>query len=666
MSEPRRAVFLSYASQDAAAARRICDALRAGGVEVWFDQSQLRGGDAWDQEIRGQIRECALFLPIISLNSQSRLEGYFRREWRLAVDRTHDMADGKPFLVPVVIDHINEPEAQVPESFRALQWTQLQGGETPPEFVARIVGLLSRDDARAPAQSRPSSAAVASAVPPIARTPAASRTRLVALAIAAVAILGIGYFVADKFIVSKRAAVAAPPAVAATPERSIAVLPFVNMSSDKEQEYFSDGLAEELLNMLAKTPGLHVIARTSSFSFKGKSDDIPTIARKLNVANILEGSVRKSGNRLRVTTQLIRASDSEQLWSETYDRELKDVFDVQDQIAGAVVAQLRLKLAPARGSAGMRSSNIEAYNQYLLGHESFNRGNAAGYQRAVDAYRRAVALDPGYLAAYCELAVAEYFVADPMADAAGYRRAQAAADKAVELGPEDGRSYAARAFIRTNIGWDWPGALADFTKALELDPSDAWIQYRTGSLLATLGRFPEAVAAARKAIELDPLSSGPRMMLARYLAVIGDMPGAFESIQRALEISPDSIWALEGLGELQMLTGKPTEALATFQKSDIEAFRLLGTVVAEHTLNKPKESQLALDALIAKHAGDSAYQIADAYAWRGERDKAFEWLDRSFAQRDNGLLIIKWDGLITSLRDDPRYAALLRKMHLPE
>jgi tetratricopeptide (TPR) repeat protein len=331
-----------------------------------------------------------------------------------------------------------------------------------------------------------------------------------------------------------------------------------------------------------------------------------------------------------------------------------------------VVAQLRLKLAPARESAGQRTANIEAYSQYLIGHQFFNRGNADGYRRAVDAYRRAVALDPNYIAAHCELAIAEYFLADPTADAAGYRRAEAAVDKAVELGPEDARSYSARAFIRMNIDWDWSGALADFTKSLALDPSDAWIHYRYGTLLATVGRVTEAIAATNKAIELDPLSSGPRMVLARYFVMTGNMPAALDANRRALEISPESTFALEGLGELQMLTGKPAEALATFRRNDLDAFRLFGVALAEYTLKNPRDSQQALDELVAKHAGDSAYQIAMVYTWRGERDKAFEWLNRAYAQRDNGLVDIKWDAPMNSLHDDPHYAALLRKINLPQ
>src|SRR6202041_911166 len=227
--------------------------------------------------------------------------------------------------------------------------------------------------------------------------------------------------VVDKFWLSRQVvekmpiAVAVPvnaPAPPVISEKSIAVLPFLDMSEKHEQEYFSDGLAEELLDLLAKTPGLHVIPRTSSFSFKGKSEDIPTIAGKLRVAKILEGSGRKLGNHLRGTTQLMRADPGEHIWSETYDRELKDVFKVQDEIAGAVVAALKLKLAPAQDASAHTTANTEAYTQYLLGRQFWNHRNLDGYRRAVEAYRKAIALDPGYAAAYAGLATAENYVAD--------------------------------------------------------------------------------------------------------------------------------------------------------------------------------------------------------------------------------------------------------------
>ena len=485
---------------------------------------------------------------------------------------------------------------------------------------------------------------------------------LIALSIVAV-VVAVGV---DRLIRSENRADRETAAAFAPPMRSVAVLPFVDMSENKDQGYFSDGLAEELLDLLAKTPGLLVIARTSSFSFKGTSDDIPTIAKKLNVANILEGSVRKAGNRLRITTRLIRANTAQQLWYESYDRELKDVFDVQDEIAGAVAAHLKLTLAPLSQDLARRTSNTEAYNQFLLGQQAFNRGNLDGYRLAIEAYRRAIALDPHYVAPYEGLSAAEFFVADQTGDSAGYRRAEETADMAVELGPEDASSYAARGFIRYALRWDWAGAQADFEKAIALDPGDARCQQRYGELLATEGRLTEAIATTRKAIELDPLSHSAWQTLTTYLISSRDFAAAREASRRALEISPQADFSLNDSGTLLLLEGRAKEALETFRKIDNEGFRLSSVAMAEHTLGHARESQQALEQLIAQHATEAAFQIAETYAWRGEKDKAFDWLERSYRQRDGGLSDIKTDPLLASLRSDPRYKAFLQKMQLPQ
>ena len=485
---------------------------------------------------------------------------------------------------------------------------------------------------------------------------------LIAIAIIAV-VVAVGV---DRLVRPQSAADSSAPASFAPPMRSVAVLPFVDMSENKDQGYFSDGLAEEVLDLLAKTPGLLVIARTSSFSFKDKSDDIPTIAKKLNVANILEGSVRKSGSRLRVTTRLIRASTAEELWYENYDRELKDVFDVQDEIAGAVAAHLKLTLAPMSQNPARRPSSTEAYNQYLLGQQAFNRGNLDGYRLAIEAYHRAIALDPLYVAPYAGLTSAEFFVADQTGDAAGYQRAEEAADKAVELGPRDAGSYGARGFIRYAIRWDWAGAQADFERAIALDPGDARFQQRYGELLATEGRTAEAIATTRKAIELDPLSHSAWQTLTTYLISTRDFAAAREASRRALEISPQSDFSLNDLGTLQLLDGRPQDALETFRKIDNEGFRLSSVAMAEHTLGHAQESQQALAQLIAQHSTEAAFQIAETFAWRGEKDKAFAWLERAYQQRDGGLSDIKTDPPLAGLRSDPRYEAFLRKMNLPE
>jgi len=673
MTEPKKAVFLSYASQDAGAALRICEALRAAGVEVWFDQSELRGGDAWDASIRQQIRACALFVPIISANTRTRAEGYFRLEWKLAVDRSYLIAAEKAFLMPVVIDQTNDSDAMVPDRFREVQWTRLPGGATPAAFAERVSRLLSPEPSPAQ-QPRTQPADAAAGLAANTHVPPRPQSKAVWFGIVLVGAAA-GYFALDRFVLSKRnaqttAAAPAAPSPAIGPgtisEKSIAVLPFVNMSSDKEQEYFSDGLAEELLDLLAKTPGLHVIARTSSFSFKGKSEDIPTIAGKLRVANILEGSVRKSGNHLRVTTQLIRADTGEHIWSETYDRELKDVFKVQDEIAGAVVAALKLKLAPAQDASAHTTANTEAYTQYLLGRQFWNHRNLDGYRRAVEAYRKAIALDPGYAAAYAGLATAENYVADATGDAAGFKQAQAAAEKAVALAPEQADGYVARGWIRTTESWDWAGAQADLAKALALDAGDSTVQRRYGQLLGSLGRLAEAIAASKKAIELDPLSEPAWQTLEQYLIARGDFYAAHEANHRALEINPESPYALYDLGTMQLLEGNATEALATFRKMDAPGFRLTSIAMAEHTLGQPLESQRALDEVIATHGQDAAYQIGQVYSWRGEKDKAFEWLERAYQQQDGGLTVIKYDPLLLGLRADPRYHTLLRKINLPE
>jgi TolB-like protein/Tfp pilus assembly protein PilF len=496
-------------------------------------------------------------------------------------------------------------------------------------------------------------------------------------------VLAIGLFAFDRFAPRKAEPAAAArevPAASTTPDaapaapvasdNSIAVLPFVDMSQAKDQEYFSDGLSEELLNLLAQVPQLRVIARTSSFAFKGKEVGVAEIAKTLSVANVLEGSVRKSGDTLRITAQLIRTADSSHLWSETYDRQLTDVFKVQDEIAGAVVAQLKVKLLPTQLVTNPhRTLSTEAYNQYLLGNQFFNRNAAEGYRLAVTAYEKAVALDPGYAAAYAALASAENLAADYAAtaveNAAARQRAEAATNKSIALAPDLADGYAARGWLRSSITWDWSDAQADFEKALALEPGNATIQRRYGLLLGSLGRMNEAIAATRKAIELDPLSSAAWSNLgSMYLTDPNRFPEAREALDRALAINPESSFANFNLATLELLEGHAQEALGVSRRAG-EVFSQTGIAMTEHALGHARESQLALDELIAKYAHDSAYQIAEVYAWRSEPDKSFEWLERAYEQHDGGLSVIKADPLLKSLWTDARFAAMVKKLGLP-
>ncbi|MFL6602604.1 MAG: protein kinase domain-containing protein [Steroidobacteraceae bacterium] len=580
---------------------------------------------------------------------------------------------------------------------------------TPPEKLTRqlhgdLDAIALKALAKAPAERYPSAATFADDLrryldgKPIEALPArftdrlrkfVRRNKTVAgvTATAAAAILGtIGYTLHRETVNQARIAANTVTVSAATPAsapatvnrgapvatfspsaHSIAVLPFVDMSEKKDQEYFSDGLSEELIELLGKTPGLQVVARTSSFYFKGRAEKLETIATELRVANVLEGSVRKSGNNLRVTAQLIRADSGERLWSETFDRELGDVFKVQDEIAGAVALALRVKLVPEQQVPNLhRTSNLEAHNQYLLGRKFFERGGLDSWRRAAEAYRKAIELDPRYAAAYAELAVSESFVADRMGDAAGKQQeALAAADKAVELAPGDADAYAARGYLRVRH-WDWIGAQADLEKAVTLDSGNSTLQWRYAALQNAFGRLPEAVAAARKATELDPLSMAAWAILSQNLIESRQFTDAHEALRRALEIQPEAATPSSLLGVLQLLEGKATEALATFRQIGEGGFRLSRVAMAEHTLGHPKESRQALDELVAKEAQSRPYGIAQVYAWRGEKDKAFEWLEWAYQRRDGDLYGMRNSVILASLRGDARFAAMLRKMNLPE
>jgi TolB-like protein/Flp pilus assembly protein TadD len=421
--------------------------------------------------------------------------------------------------------------------------------------------------------------------------------------------------------------VAGSPAVSA---KSVAVLPFVDMSQGKDQEYFADGLAEELLNLLARIPELRVIGRTSSFQFKGKNEDLRLIAAKLGVAHLLEGSVRKSGNRVRITAQLINAANGTHLWSETYERNLDDIFAMQDEIASAVVEALKIRLLPPEqmgARAPYRTASTEAYNQYLLGRQFFNRSSSEDFRRAVAAYKQAILLDPKYAAAYAGLAVAENEVShaagNKLAEVrAAQERALAAADQAIAIDPALSEGYAARGFLRFMINWDWAGAEADLSRAFELDPGSYRAYTCYACFLASLGRLEEALAINKKATELEPLSADTWFRRSIQLNAAGRFAEARKAATRALEISPEHGIARFNLGVASLLEGNPAAALAEFKKAS-GGRREAGVAMAQHDLGHPEQSQKALDELIDAYALTNAYQIAEVYAWRSERDAAF-------------------------------------------
>jgi TolB-like protein/tetratricopeptide (TPR) repeat protein len=638
-------VFISYASQDAAVAERLCATLEPAGFPCWIAPRDVEAGALYADAIVRAINEAKAVVLVLSANAIG--SDHVARE----VERA---ASKHKLIIAFRIDS-GTLNPGLEYFLSNSQWIDVPAIGMPAALV-KLAQAAGRGSGQTVA------AVHAPSAKPLDRT--GERTKLIVAAAVVISVcmavaLGVRFW-------SQSHKAGSPGAAVAIADKSIAVLPFVDMSEKHDQEYFSDGLSEELIDMLTKVPELRVPARTSSFYFKGKQATIADIAKALGVAHILEGSVRKSANTLRVTAQLIRVDNGYHVWSETYDRKLEDIFKIQDEIAGAVVTALRVHLLPTQPVVSHRTFDAEAYNQLLLGRQFFNRGTPDDRRRAAAAYSKAIAIDPNYAAAYAGLAYAEAYVFDSTGDVAWMKRAEAAADRAVALAPEQADGYAARGFLRSVFSWDWAGAQSDLVKALALDPADSTVQRRFGSLLASLGRLPQAVVALRKATALDPLSNPAWEHLGRYLTFRRDFAGAQEALHRALEIQPESPYGLNDLGELLLFEGNAVEALTTFRKVVNEEFRLSGIAMAEHTIGRAKESQQALDELIAKHAHESAFQIAEAYAWRGEEDKAFEWLERAYQQRDGGLTEIKGDPPLESLRGDRRYKALLHKMNLPE
>ncbi len=483
----------------------------------------------------------------------------------------------------------------------------------------------------------------------------------------------------DRTDADARAGEAGQAATGTTRSPSIAVLPFVDMSPLKDQEYFADGVAEEILNALAHIDGLRVPGRTSSFFFKGKSVRPAEIGRDLDVAALLEGSVRKDGNRVRVTAQVLDVAGGCHLWSETYDRELTGIFEIQDEIARAVANALKVKLLPGGAIVNeKRTTTPDAYNEYLLGRHCFDLGTSPGMSRAVTAFEKAASLDAGYAPAWAWLSVAilnsNVYLSRtgslPEVDAA-IRRALDAAERAVAVAPDLADCWSARGWMRTCISWDWAGARDDFERALALNSRGANILVRKGHLLAILGQLPEAISITREVIAIDPLWAWAWYFLASYYNGSGQPALAREAATRALEIAPEHIHAIRELGVAHLLEGQPASALAVFERHSWDVIRLAGTVLAQHDLGNAEAERNAMDALCSRFGEGEAYEIALIHAWRGDRDAAFGWLDRAVGQR-GGVGVsrlhfrgITFDPLLRNVRRDPRYPTLLQKMRLP-
>jgi TolB-like protein/Tfp pilus assembly protein PilF len=469
-----------------------------------------------------------------------------------------------------------------------------------------------------------------------------------------------------------RAAVASTTSAPQRPRSdpaSIAVLPFVNMSDDKANDYFSDGLSEELLNVLAKVQGLRVIARTSSFAFKGKSATIAEVSQALGVDHVLEGSVRKAGDRVRITAQLIRAADSSHLWSETYDRTLKDVFAIQDEISGEVVEALKVRLLGQEGSNAEvgGTTNARAYEAYLQGLYALNKGQQEPALRAALAsFDRAVAEDPGYAAAHAGRARALNQLTSNGYEPfdSGFSRAREAAQHAVDLEPKLALAWLPLAMVSASVDFDIPKAREQFERALALEPGNAEVQSAYSTFALGLGLNDKAIEAASKAVQLDPIAPRPHNSLATAYYGARRYDEALAAARRGERLDPEFPGVQGGIGYILLETGDLEGARAAFEKERIEWERLTGLALADAKLGRVDAARAGL-ARARERLGDSAaYQYAEINAQLGDRDEAFRWLGVARKIKDPGLSIILNDPLMDPLHEDPRFGKLTRELGL--
>lgn len=670
MTEPSHAVFLSYASEDVEAAQRIAESLRASGVEVWFDRSDLRGGDAWDRKIREQIHDCRLFIPIISVNSERRDEGYFRREWSLAVDRTRDMAPKRAFLLPVVIDSTPEKGASVPEKFHELQWTRLPSGEAPRAFVERVQRLLAPEVLPTPTQGSTNIQSMQTAV----RSSQARKTLLLA---GGLAVLGVAAsFVIVRFWVSKSSVSPAPlaastaPVAFSPPPHSIAVLPFINMSGDKEQEYFSEGLTEELLNSLSQISNLQVAARTSSFSFDEHSD-IGTVARKLNVAAVLEGSVRRSANTVRVTTQLINTVTGFHLWSKTYDRDLGDVLKLQTEIATAVAETLKVTLlgdVAARIALG-GTRNPAAFDAYLRASRAFATYNGpADLQAVIAGFSEAIRQDPGYALAIAGRSVAFASYARNFATGSAIRenyvKAQADAREAIALAPDLAEAHLSLASVLRD-SLEFTRAAEEYQRAVMLAPGNARVLGDYGVFAVEIGQTEAGLTAVRHALVLDPLSPDAHGSLGWALLAAHRYPEAVQALTQARALSPSAGFTNAWLGFAYYSAGDYANARLACQGAD-ESNKAICFALAYEKLGRHSDAQQALSQYRARYGESAAVFYSMIYAQWGDKSQALHWLEVAMRQRDPYLIKVKMNGNFDPLRGEPRFQAIERELKFPD
>ena len=643
-----RDAFVSHASHDRPTAEALTAYLESHGLRCWVAPRDVLPGTLYADAIVRAINEARALVLVLSASSVA--SSHVGKELERASAKKRPIIalkiDAAP-LTPAFEYFLSES-----------QWIDLDAGGQAAAF-GKLADALHR-------LRRPGAAATPAASAVVQRPPPARRPAAVVLAVAGIALAVAGYFAWHAW--RHPAGPEAAQAEAAT-DKSIAVLPFDDMSEAKDQGYFADGMAEQILDLLAKVPSLKVIARTSSFQFKGKAEDVRAIGDKLGVATVLEGSVRKAGNRLRITTQLIRASDGSHLWSETYDRTVDDVFHTQDEIAAAVVSALRVSLLGGASPKATVTTSTEAYTLYLQGLAVWQRYTADDTARARELLERALKLDPKFAPAWAALSGtygdSMVFGLGSETRAAVVAHMRETAERALALDPTLANVHAAMSTLAF-AEFDLRTSEAELRKALELEPGNLPALSSGIYNAIAFGRLDDAVRFGRRAIELDPLNVDNYRGLATALYFGGHLDEAEAEYRKALELNPDAEGFRYRLALILLAEGKPDAALAEVDREHNDHWRRIGRVMALDALGRRAESDVELAAL-QKTVNGWDYQVAQIYALRHQREQAFAWLDKAYQLRDPGFAnYLKSDPILADLRSDARYRALLAKLNLPD
>ena len=635
--------FVSHASQDAAVAQSIVENLEQHGLKCWMAPRNVRPGTVYADAIVGAINEAKAVVLVLSGSAVA--SSHVGKEVERASSKRKSIIAFRIDAVPLS---------------RALEYflSESQWIDVPklgmPAALATLANAVGQSTAT-PAQQ----------VPTTTRAGGTKKRFAIAAAIlicvGAAAVLGMHFW-------SLNHRAAQPAVAAAITDKSIAVLPFTDMSEKKDQEYFADGMAEEVLDLLAKIPGMRVIGRTSSFQFKGKNEDLRAIGATLGAAYVVEGSIRKSGDHLRVTAQLIGTRDGSHLWSETYDAGVGDVLTVQDRIATGLVRALQVTVGADERQPRPALENAEAYDAYLRGRHAYDHFDKAGFETAAGYFRQALELDPTSARAAEWLASTEENSAEWgfVAPREGFEKARASTMLALKLAPRSGAAHLNLAAIQFIYDWNWAAAMRETEVALALEPRSSMVLGGAGQLHFALGHWDEAARLLNAALALDPLFAGWHEVLGNTRYRTGRLVEAEAELRKTLEISPTYASGHYYLGQMLLAQGKLEQALAEMQQEGQDSGRDTGLTIVYHAMRREQESDIALARLTKQRSDEAAFEIAEAYAYRADVDRAFEWLDRAFRQKDVELYYIKGDPLLKNLEDDSRYKVFLRKMNLPE